>query len=339
MVDWRGPLGDVGLTHDEVGEWRDRVVLVTGAAGLLGRSITRELVARGANVVGLDLAWVARRPPSEASLTAVPGDVRDRSATEALLRRERVDTVIHLAAQTLVGPALEAPAETFSHNVEGTWALLEACRVQGSVQRIVVASSDKAYGDAGGRPYKEEMALRPRHPYDTSKAMADLLAQTYAHTYGLPVAITRCANLFGGGDLNWSRIVPGTIRSVVRDERPVIRSDGTFLRDYLFVRDAAIGALVLADAVGRRPEVRGEAFNFAAGHRLTALEMVRRILRVMRSPLEPTILAAPLREVPVQRVSALRARRELGWQPRVTLTDGLRQTVDWYRSYLETSAS
>ena len=191
-----------------------------------------------------------------------------------LLGEEQPDTVIHLAAQTLVGPALADPVETFSHNAAGTWTLLEACRRQGGPARIVVASSDKAYGDAGGRPYRETMALRPTHPYDASKAMTDLLARTYAHSYGLPIGITRCANLYGGGDLNWSRIVPGTIRSVLRDERPEIRSDGTFLRDYLFVGDAARAVLILAEAVGRRPELHGAAFNFAAGQRLTALEMV-----------------------------------------------------------------
>jgi CDP-glucose 4,6-dehydratase len=264
----------------------------------------------------------------------VPGDVRDGAIVERLLTTERIDTVIHLAAQTLVGPALADPIGTFRDNVEGTWTLLEACRQLGTVDRIVVASSDKAYGDAGGRPYRETMALRPDHPYDSSKAMADLLGHTYAHSYAMPIAITRCANLYGGGDVNWSRIVPGTIRSILRGESPVIRSDGTFLRDYLFVRDAAIGVLVLADAVGRRPELRGEAFNFAAGQRLTAHQMVLRILRVMRSSLEPTILGTARNEVPVQRVSAARARRELGWRPQVTLASGLAETVAWYEDHL-----
>ncbi len=187
--------------------------------------------------------------------------------------------MIHLAAQTLVGPAIEDPVDTFSKNIEGTWSVLEACRSVNTVERIVVASSDKAYGDASGRPYREEAALRARHPYDTSKAVTDMLAQTYAFTYGLPVAITRCGNLYGGGDLNWSRIVPGTIRSVLEGESPVIRSDGTFVRDYLYVRDAAAGVLVLAEAVGDRPELAGTAFNFAAGARLSVIDIVRRILR------------------------------------------------------------
>lgn len=339
MVGRDGALGDMGLIDSKIGRWAERRVLVTGAAGLLGRSVSERLIDRGAVVLGLDIAWPAHDVDRPAGVTVVPGDVRDRPTLEALILDQRVDTVIHLAAQTLVGPAVEDPVATFSHNVEGTWALLEACRARPSVERIVVASSDKAYGDAGGRPYRETMALRPVHPYDASKAMADLLAQTYAHTYGSPVAITRCANLYGGGDVNWSRIVPGTIRSVLLGESPIIRSDGTFVRDYLFVRDAATAVLVLADAVGRRPELRGEPFNFAAGQRLTALEMVERILRVMRSPLRPTILATSRNEVPVQRVSAARARRELGWRPQVALGAGLAETVAWYHAHLVRSAA
>ncbi len=339
MVRGDGALGDMGLIDQKIGRWVGRRVLVTGAAGLLGRSVSEQLIDRGAVVLGLDIAWPAHDTDRPAGLDIVPGDVRDRSALDALLLAERVDTVIHLAAQTLVGPAVEDPVTTFSHNVEGTWTVLEACRGRASVERIVVASSDKAYGDAGGRPYRETMALRPAHPYDASKALADLLAQTYAHTYGSLVAITRCANLYGGGDLNWSRIVPGTIRSVLLGESPVIRSDGTFVRDYLFVRDAAIAVLVLAEAVGRRAELKGEPFNFAAGQRLTALEMVERILRVMRSPLRPTILATASNEVPVQRVSAARARRELAWRPTVSLAAGLAETVAWYRAHLVRSAA
>lgn len=329
----------MALNEEIVGRWSGRRVLVTGAAGLLGRSVSQELVDRGAHVAGLDIAWRDRTPIVDQRFTTVPGDVRDRSMIERVLRDERVDTVIHLAAQTLVGPAVQDPVATFSHNVEGTWTLLDACRGSTRVDRIVVASSDKAYGDAGGRPYRETMALRPAHPYDSSKAMADILARTYAHTYGLPVAITRCANLYGGGDLNWSRIVPGTIRSILAGESPEIRSDGTFLRDYVFVRDAAIGVLALAEAVGRRPDLRGEPFNFAAGQRLTALEMVDRILAVMGSPLRPTILATSRNEVPIQRVSATRARRELGWRPQVSLAIGLAETVAWYRDYLVRSAA
>jgi CDP-glucose 4,6-dehydratase len=316
-----------------------RTVLITGAAGLLGGWVARELLASGASVVGLDNAWNGARatiPPKE--VEQVDGDVRDTALIRTLVTERGIDTLIHLAAQTLVGPAIDDPVDTFSNNIEGSWSVLEACRVTGTVRRIVVASSDKAYGDASGRPYREEMALRPQHPYDTSKAVTDMLAQTYAFTYGLPVAITRCGNLFGGGDLNWSRIIPGTIRSVVKGEAPVVRSDGTFVRDYLYVRDAAAGVVALADAVGNRPEIAGAAFNFAAGVRPSVIDVVRRILALMGSDLEPVVMALPLKEIPEQRVSAARARRLLGWRPRVSLESGLRETIEWYRGYLEPGA-
>ena len=330
----------MGLSAGTIGRWSDRRVLITGAAGLLGRALIVEFAQRGSHTIGLDIAWTeADVRASGAVLTSVRGDVRDRALVDRLIREERPDTVVHLAAQTLVGPAVEDPIETFSCNVEGSWTILDACRTAGSVERIVVASSDKAYGDMGGRPYRETMALMADRPYDASKAMTDIVARTFANTYGLPVAITRCANLYGGGDLNWSRIVPGTIRSVVEETEPVIRSDGTYVRDYLFVRDAAIAVLVLAEAVGRRRDVQGQAYNFADRQRLSALEMVERILNVMGSPLRPRILDIARNEVPVQRVSAKRARTELGWRPLVGLDQGLAETVEWYRTYLSGSNS
>jgi CDP-glucose 4,6-dehydratase len=308
---------------------------------LLGGWVAGALLESGASVLGLDNAWDGPRatiPPE--NVERIDGDIRNTPLLRDLLGDRRIDTVIHLAAQTLVGPAIEDPVDTFSNNIEGSWSVLEACRgAMGSsgVRRIVVASSDKAYGDASGRPYREEMSLRPQHPYDTSKAVTDLLAQTYAHTYGLPVAITRCGNLYGGGDLNWSRIIPGTIRSVLEGEAPVIRSDGTFVRDYLYVRDAAAAVLALADAVGDRPEIAGTAFNFAAGARMQVVDVVRRILALMGSDLEPVVQGLPLKEIPDQRVSAARARRLLGWRPRATVDSGLRETIAWYRSYLKTA--
>src|SRR6185503_11557340 len=265
----------------------------------------------------------------------VDGDVRDSALLREILDSERIDTVIHLAAQTLVGPAVADPVDTFSNNIEGTWAVLEACRLRPAVTSIVVASSDKAYGDWSGRPYREDMALRARHPYDASKAAADTLAQAYATTYGLPIAVTRCGNLYGGGDRNWSRLVPGTIRSVLEGEAPVLRSDGTPIRDYLFVGDAAEGVLLLADAARARADVQGEAFNFAGEAHAPALEVVRRILALMDADgIEPTILGQPLHEIPLQRVSSARARRVLGWTAATGLDDGLRSTIAWYRAHL-----
>jgi CDP-glucose 4,6-dehydratase len=332
-------VGDVAVGDEGRGWWFRRTVLITGAAGLLGGWVARELLDSGASVLGLDIAWDGPRatiPPT--GVERIDGDVRNTSLLRDLLSSRHVDTTLHLAAQTLVGPALEDPVDTFRNNIEGSWSVLEACRSTTGVRRIVVASSDKAYGDASGRPYREEMPLRPHHPYDTSKAVTDLLAQTYAHTYGLPVAITRCGNLYGGGDLNWSRIIPGTIRSVVQGEAPVIRSDGTFVRDYLYVRDAAAGVLTLADAIGDRPEIAGTAFNFAASVRWSVIDLVRRILELMDSELEPVVLGLPLKEIPEQRVSAARARRLLGWRPRASIESGLRETIDWYRGYFTTAA-
>jgi CDP-glucose 4,6-dehydratase len=332
-------MGDMAVIGHSVGPWSGRSVLVTGAAGLLGGWIARDLLASGALVLGLDNAWDGERatiPPE--GIERIDGDIRDTQLVRGLLSDRPVDTVIHLAAQTLVGPAIDDPVDTFSNNIEGSWSVLDACRSSGDVRRIVVASSDKAYGDASGRPYREEMALQPRHPYDTSKAVTDLLAQTYAHTYGLPVAITRCGNLYGGGDLNWSRIIPGTIRSVVEGSAPVVRSDGSLVRDYLYVRDAASGVLMLADAVGGRPEIRGQAFNFAAGARMPVIDVVRRLLALMNSDLEPVVLGLPLKEIAEQRVSAARARRVLGWRPQTTVEAGLHETIDWYRAYLQAPA-
>jgi CDP-glucose 4,6-dehydratase len=308
---------------------------VTGAAGLLGGAVARQLHAGGAKVIGLDVAWAQARAVIDADgVNRADGDVRDTDLLRGLLVEHRIDTAIHLAAQTLVGSALREPADTFSNNIEGSWSLLEACRAISGVTSIVVASSDKAYGDWAGKPYSEAMALRARHPYDVSKAATDLLAQSYAATYGLPVAITRCGNLYGGGDLNWSRIVPGTIRSVLEGMPPTIRSDGTYVRDYLHVDDAAAGVLTLAEAVRQRAEVRGEAFNFASRDRLTVLQIVERILTLMRSSLEPNVLGLPLTEIPEQRVSTAKARRILGWRPRVSLDTGLRDTIEWYRTHL-----
>ena len=327
----QGTLANVGIA----GPWQGRSVLVTGAGGLLGRAVSRQLIATGAAVIGYDVAWDGPRAALQAEgLQRADGDVRDTPGIRRLLAERRIDTVIHLAAQTLVGPALRDPVDTFSNNIEGSWSVLEACRAVGSVQAIVVASTDKAYGDWSGRPYRESMALRARHPYDVSKAATDLLAQSYAETYGSPVAITRCGNLYGPGDLNWSRIVPGTIRSVLEGEPPIIRSDGTFVRDYLHVDDAARGVVLLAEAVRDRSDIQGEAFNFASRGRLTVLEIVGRILAIMDSPLEPQVLALDLTEIRDQRVSTAKARRVLAWRPVVSLDHGLRETVEWYRTNL-----
>jgi CDP-glucose 4,6-dehydratase len=325
-------VGDVAVAE---GFWSERSVLVTGAAGLLGGWLSRLLLASGARVVGLDIDWPggAILSPDE-PVERVDGDVRSRDDVDRVLGAHRPEVVFHLAAQTQVGVGNEDPVGTFEHNILGTWTVLEACRQAPSVASVVVASSDKAYGDRDGAAYVETDPLEARHPYAASKACADVLAQTYAESYGLPVAISRCGNMYGGGDLEWERIVPGTVRSLLRSERPVIRSDGQFVRDYLYVEDAADGVALLAQAAAQRPELHGEAFNFAAGTRLPVLELVERIRTLMGAELEPEILDEAVNEIRDQRVDAGKARSELGWAPRHTLDEGLRSSIDWYRDYL-----
>lgn len=259
--------------------WRDRPTLVTGATGLLGSWLVRRLVEFGADVVCLVRDWV---PQSElvrsdvlARTKVVRGDVRNQSTLERVLGEFEIDTVFHLAAQTIVGTANRNPVSTFETNIGGTWSLLEACRRSPLVKQILLASSDKAYGHHDLLPYDETAALQGRHPYDVSKSCADLLGQCYAKSFGLPVAITRCGNFYGGGDLNWNRLVPGTVRSVLRGERPVIRSDGSFVRDYFYVEDGVGAYLLLAEQLAHRPELRGEAFNFSNEIQVTVLELAK----------------------------------------------------------------
>lgn len=333
---------DVGVSMEADRFWRERPILVTGATGILGSWLVRELVDRGADVVCLIRDLVPRSclrlSGYHARVTAVHGALEDYHTLERALNEYEVETVFHLGAQTLVGTARRSPLATFEANIRGTWNLLEAARVhRRTVRRVVVASSDKAYGDHGRVPYTEDMPLRGRHPYDVSKSCADLLAQSYAHTYGLPLAIARCGNLYGGGDLNFNRIVPGTIRSAMRGERPVIRSDGSYVRDYLYVLDAVRGYLSLARALDD-PALRGEAFNFSTGCGVTVLEIVRPILALAgREDLEPVILDVAEDEIGHQCLSPEKAQRMLGWEPRFALEEGLGRTVEWYRSFLGVS--
>ncbi len=247
--------------------------------------------------------------------------------------------MIHLAAQTLVPVANRNPVATFETTVAGTWALLEACRRSPKVRQIVLASSDKAYGDAERLPYDETTPLCGRHPYDVSKSCADLIAQSYAVTYGSPVVITRCGNFYGPGDLNWKRIVPGTIRSAVRGERPVIRSDGQSVRDYFFVEDGAAAYLLLAEKLAADPALRGEAFNVSHETQVTVLELVRKLLDLAGSRLEPDVRNEASHEIRHQSLSAEKARRKLGWRPLFTLDEGLQRTVPWYTEFLTRRAA
>lgn len=318
--------------------WVDRPTFVTGATGLAGSWLVRRLVESGADVVCLMRDWV---PQSELvrsrlieDVKVVRGDVRDQAALERILGEYEINTVIHLAAQTIVGIANRNPISTFETNIQGTWCLLEACHRSPKVQQIIVASSDKAYGDQERLPYDEDTPLQGQHPYDVSKSCADLIAQMYAKTYGLPVAITRCGNFYGGGDLNWNRIVPGTIRSVLRNQRPVIRSDGAYVRDYFYIEDAAAAYMLLSERLAENPGLRGEAFNFSNEIQVTVLEMARRILALMDSDLEPDVRNETVNEIRHQYLSALKARQVLEWQPLFALDEGLVRTIQWYKSFL-----
>ncbi|HXT65038.1 MAG TPA: GDP-mannose 4,6-dehydratase, partial [Pyrinomonadaceae bacterium] len=264
----------------------------------------------------------------------VRGDVRDQSLLERALGEYEVDTVFHLAAQTIVQIANRNPVSTFETNIGGTWALLEACRRSPGVRQIVFASSDKAYGEHEKLPYDESAALQGRHPYDVSKSCADLLAQAYASTYQLPVAVTRCGNFYGGGDLNWNRLVPGTIRSVLRDQAPIIRSDGQFVRDYFYIEDGAAAYMLLAERLAAKRELAGQAFNFSNQIQVTALELVQKILSLMDSRLEPQIRNEASHEIFCQSLNAEKAHRLLGWKPLYTLDEGLKATIEWYKDFL-----
>ena len=320
--------------------WRDRPTFVTGGSGLLGGWLVRHLVLAGADVTCLVRDWV---PQSEllgegliGRVKLVRGDVRSQATLERALGEYEIDTVIHLAAQTIVGIANRNPISTFETNIAGTWSLLEACRRSPAVRQIVVASSDKAYGEHEQLPYTEAAPLEGNHPYDVSKACADLIAQTYAVTYDLPVAVTRCGNFYGGGDLNWNRLVPGTIRSVLRGKRPVIRSDGKFIRDYFYAEDAAAANMLLAELIATDASLRGQAFNFSNEIQVTVLDLVTQILALMDSELEPDLRNEAVNEIHHQYLSAAKARRVLGWKPLFTLDEGLRLTIDWYKEFLGT---
>jgi CDP-glucose 4,6-dehydratase len=263
----------------------------------------------------------------------IRGDVCDQALLERTLGEYEVDTVFHLAAQTIVSIANRNPLSTFETNIKGTWALLEACRRSPTVKQIVTASSDKAYGDHEKLPYDEDTPLQGRHPYDVSKSCADLLARAYAQTYGLPVVITRCGNFYGGGDLNWNRIVPGTIRSVLRGERPVVRSDGKYVRDYFYIEDGVAAYMLLAEKISQHPALAGEAFNFSNETQVTVLELVERILALMQSDLEPEVRNQATNEIRHQYLNAEKARRILNWSPLFNLEGGLEKTVEWYRDF------
>lgn len=327
---WRKPLDN--------NFWQNKQVFITGCTGLLGSWLTAALVEMGADVTGLVRDYVPQsqlyRSGMVDRIKVVRGELCDYNLLERSLAEYEIEYVFHLAAQTIVGIANRAPMSTFETNIRGTYMLLEAARRNDTVQGVLVASSDKAYGDQSELPYVETAPLQGKHPYDVSKSCADLISQAYAHSYGLPVLVTRCANLYGGGDLNWNRILPGTIRSVLKGERPIIRSDGTFKRDYLYVKDAVRGYLMAAEQIVTLGS-NGESFNFGMGRPNTALEVVQTIIRVSDHPqLQPIILNEVENEIQDQYLCSDKAGQVLGWEPQYTLEEGLAETMAWYREFL-----
>lgn len=316
--------------------WKGKNVFITGCTGFLGSYLAKELVRLEANVTGLVRDVIPKSylysGDEYKKINTVIGSLEDEPLLERALGEYEIDTVFHVAAQAIVGIANRNPLSTFEANIRGTYNMLEAARRSSFVRRIVVASSDKAYGEQKQLPYTEDMPLKGSHPYDVSKSCTDLIAQAYHKTYGLPVCITRCGNLYGGGDLNFNRIIPQTIRSVIYGEAPVIRSDGSFIRDYFYVEDAVKAYLLLAEKMNDL-RLEGEAFNFSNEIQLTVLELVNKILELMESDIEPIILNQGSNEIRHQYLSAQKAREVLGWSPYYTIEEGLKRTIAWYREF------
>lgn len=318
--------------------WNNKNVFITGGTGFLGSYLVKKLVNYGANVTILVRDYIPQsniyRGEEYKKVNVVHGTLEDYLLIERTLGEYEIDTVFHLAAQAIVGVANRNPLGTFKSNIEGTWNILEAARKSPLIKRVIVASSDKAYGDQEKLPYDENMPLQGKHPYDVSKSCADLIAQTYYETYKLPVCITRCGNLYGGGDLNFNRIIPQSIQSILNNKAPVIRSDGSFIRDYFYIEDAVDAYINLAEKVVEL-NLGGQAFNFSNEIQLTVLELVNKILKIMGSSMKPIILNQGSNEIIHQYLSAKKARTVLGWSPNYTIDEGLSKTIEWYKDFLK----
>lgn len=317
--------------------WKNKKVLVTGFEGFLGSNLTRKLIRLGARVVGLDVKTKRKATlmtqEDYQKMAAVKGSVADYRLLKKILKKHRPEIIFHLAAEALVGHCLKNPLKTFDSNIAGTYTLLEACRAWGKVQAIICASSDKAYGSHKNLPYRENYALEGQYPYDVSKSCADLLAYTYFHTFNLPVVVTRCGNIFGPGDFNFSRIVPDAVRSAIQKKTFFIRSDGKFTRDYVFVDDIVAGYIILAEQLEKK-NLAGEAFNFSDENPLTVLGLVGKIRQAIGKKFRYKILNHVHYEIKNQFLSSAKARKILGWRPKVALEEGLKKTIYWYRSFL-----
>lgn len=320
-----------------INNWRNKNVFITGCTGLLGAWLTEELITLNANIIGLVRDHVPRsriyREGLIDKINIVSGNLEEHSVIERVLNEYEVEVVFHLGAQSIVPIANNNPISTFESNIKGTWILLESCRRNRRIKKVIVASSDKAYGEHTILPYVEDMPLMGRNPYDVSKSCVDLISQMYFSHYGLPVCVTRCGNLFGGGDLNFNRIIPGTIRSVFYGERPVIRSDGKYVRDYFYVKDAAKAYILLAEKMEDNGII-GEAFNFGNDTPMTVLEIAEELLALMgRSDLDPVILNEAKGEILQQYLASKKAREMLGWKPVFSMREGIKETIAWYENY------
>jgi len=317
--------------------WQDRPILVTGATGHIGGWLVKRLLGIHADVVCLVRDWVPQcdiiRTGLIKQVKIVQGDLRDLELLRRTLGEYEINTVFHLAAQSIVGTANRDPTATFDTNIRGTWSLLEACRVSPLIKQIVVASTDKVYGANEHLPYVEDMPLLAIFPHDVSKACAEMIVRSYVETYGLHVAVTRLPNIYGGGDLNWTRIIPGTIRSIIKNEQPVINSNGKFIRDYLYVEDAVDAHILLAEKLAENPDQQSQAFNVSSESYLTVLELVEHILKLMDSSLQPLVRDQSKNEILNQYLSAAKARKMLGWQPAYTMDEGLGRTIEWYKTF------
>ena len=319
--------------------WRQRRVLVTGCTGVLGSWLVLRLLELGADVVGLVRDWVPRSQlvlsGAAERIVTVRGDVTDATLTERIFSEYEIETCFHLAAQTTVGIANEVPVPTFETNIRGTWLMLEGARRWRGLKQMIVASSDKAYGEHEQLPYTEQAALQGAHPYDVSKTCADVLTRAYAHTYGMGAAVTRCANMFAGGDLNWNRVVPGTMRSLLQGKRPVVRSDGSMRRDYLYVKDVVAAYITLAEAMEIDPNAhKGMAYNFGLGQPISVLDLVALMTEISAHPgLNPVVENTASNEIQDQYLASDLAIERLGWRPQYSLREGLTETMAWYSDY------
>ncbi|OGZ27136.1 MAG: hypothetical protein A2365_00505 [Candidatus Nealsonbacteria bacterium RIFOXYB1_FULL_40_15] len=320
--------------------WKNRNVLVTGGNGFIGGALSSELVEKGANVVVILRDWprfgTLNLLSIERKVTITPGSVCDLDLVSRVLNEYHIDSVFHLAAQPIVSTANASPLSTLESNIRGSWIVLEACRMHSRIERIVVASSDKAYGEHKNLPYTEDMPLLGNSPYEASKACADILSRCFSNTYDLPIAVTRCANTYGGGDPNISRVIPATILKILKGEDPVIWNKGTAGRDFIYIKDAVKAYLLLGEALDRK-DVRGKAFNFGSANLISIQELIKLISSLMgKEDIKPVLMSNQdvIKEIDKQFMSFEKAKKELGWEPEWTIQNGLKETIEWYKNHI-----